>query len=66
MLNPANLAVVLKRHPARYVLVANEWGLASKRFVAYMHQLVAEGKAKVVIHLPVFDLYYLYLHMHRR
>ena len=59
MLNPANLALVLQRHPARYVLVANEWGLASKRFVAYMHQLVAEGKAKVVIHLPVFDLYYL-------
>ena len=59
MLNPANLAVVLKRHPVRYVLVANKWGLASQRFVAHMYQLVAEGNAKVVIHLPVFDLYYL-------
>ena len=66
MLNPANLAVVLKRHPARYVLVANEWGLASQRFVVYMHHLVTEGEAKVVIHLPVFDLYYLHLHMHGR
>ena len=57
MLDPTKLAPVLKQYPARYILEANQGGLVSKRFHAFLVQLAMQGKLKQLMTLPHLTLY---------
>jgi len=57
MLDPANLKPVLMQYPAHYILEANNGGLVSKRFHAFLVELAMAGKLKQLITLPHMTLY---------
>ncbi|MDF2529771.1 MAG: hypothetical protein K0Q57_651, partial [Gammaproteobacteria bacterium] len=57
MMDPKQLPSVLAAYPAHYILVANEWGLASDAYLQYFAQLESQHVLKAVLRLPDFTLY---------
>ncbi|MDO8954835.1 MAG: hypothetical protein Q7V63_08300 [Gammaproteobacteria bacterium] len=57
MLYPQDLALLLKKYPASYILVANQGGLVSLAYLQYFKRLEQEKLLKPIVVLPHFTLY---------